>query len=97
MGETFFFFFVFGAPGLPGALQGSLLHTVRELCEGQTVAFFHFSVGLISVTLESSHEESSSQLQMGGEAIYCGLWYVYSGSYHLSFFIVLTIMVVDPK
>lgn len=84
-GRLFFLFlFCLWCP-YPGAVQGSLQQAViHEPCEGQTVALFHSSAGCISITLESSYEENtSSQFKMGRETIYCGLWYVHSGSYNL--------------
>lgn len=78
----FFFFFAFGAPALVPSRGASCSQAYMTCAEAEQL--LHLFRWIIAVTLESSHEENgSSQLEMGRETIYSGLWYISSGSYHL--------------
>lgn len=95
-GRNFFFFW--SVVPLPWCLTGEPpagRHTWSVW--GQNSSFILCSVGFVPVTLESRYEEnSSSQLKMGRETVYCGLWYVHSRSSQFSFAFA-TIRVVNPE
>lgn len=83
VGQTLFLV-IYGAPALV-PYRGASYRLAYMNCVRQVAALSHCSAGFISVTLDSSYEKNTSQLQMGRDTIHCGLWYVHSGSYHLLF------------